>query len=120
MVKGIIMTILQEAKFSKEFIQYIEQHFPSDYQRMESSPFIENYLENPLLHLDAEERMIETIAQLIHLKNTYEEKHIPLSHLYKSIYDLSYRIDRKSTRLNSSHVAISYAVFCLKKKNTQK
>src|SRR5437660_5490281 len=26
-------------------------------------------------------------------------------------------IDRKSTRLNSSHVAISYAVFCLKKKN---
>src|SRR5690625_5742857 len=26
-------------------------------------------------------------------------------------------IDRKSTRLNSSHVAISYAVFCLKTKN---
>src|SRR5690625_3345810 len=28
-----------------------------------------------------------------------------------------YQQDRKSTRLNSSHVAISYAVFCLKKKN---
>src|SRR5690625_6025780 len=28
--------------------------------------------------------------------------------------------DRKSTRLNSSHVAISYAVFCLKKKTRQK
>src|SRR5439155_3901538 len=28
------------------------------------------------------------------------------------------RIDRKSTRLNSSHVASSYAVFCLKKKST--
>src|SRR5207253_6339341 len=27
-------------------------------------------------------------------------------------------LDRKSTRLNSSHVAISYAVFCLKKKKT--
>src|SRR5699024_11834918 len=27
--------------------------------------------------------------------------------------------DRKSTRLNSSHVSISYAVFCLKKKNQQ-
>src|SRR5688500_19466622 len=26
------------------------------------------------------------------------------------------RIDRKSTRLNSSHLVISYAVFCLKKK----
>src|SRR3712207_8768162 len=28
------------------------------------------------------------------------------------------RRDRKSTRLNSSHANISYAVFCLKKKNT--
>src|SRR5690606_42103424 len=28
------------------------------------------------------------------------------------------RLDRKSTRLNSSHVKTSYAVFCLKKKNT--
>src|SRR5439155_19442120 len=27
--------------------------------------------------------------------------------------------DRKSTRLNSSHVAISYAVFCLKKKKSE-
>src|SRR5439155_22279393 len=29
------------------------------------------------------------------------------------------RRDRKSTRLNSSHVAISYAVFCLKKKTNR-
>src|SRR3712207_8987716 len=28
------------------------------------------------------------------------------------------KADRKSTRLNSSHANISYAVFCLKKKNT--
>src|SRR5258708_20238121 len=28
-------------------------------------------------------------------------------------------LDRKSTRLNSSHQIISYAVFCLKKKNTR-
>src|SRR5690606_42009344 len=30
------------------------------------------------------------------------------------------QIDRKSTRLNSSHVKISYAVFCLKKKKNMK
>src|SRR5437870_10970882 len=30
--------------------------------------------------------------------------------------DVELLLDRKSTRLNSSHVAISYAVFCLKKK----
>src|SRR6266508_3147038 len=32
------------------------------------------------------------------------------------LVDEAQRADRKSTRLNSSHVAISYAVFCLKKK----
>src|SRR3989454_6570304 len=31
--------------------------------------------------------------------------------------DLRNLVDRKSTRLNSSHLVISYAVFCLKKKN---
>src|SRR5690625_623249 len=37
--------------------------------------------------------------------------------IWKQIQDTSLAEDRKSTRLNSSHVAISYAVFCLKKKN---
>src|SRR5690625_3886294 len=32
------------------------------------------------------------------------------------LLNLCQHLDRKSTRLNSSHVAISYAVFCLKKK----
>src|SRR2546426_8988871 len=31
----------------------------------------------------------------------------------------AYNVDRKSTRLNSSHLVISYAVFCLKKKKTE-
>src|SRR5690348_17788521 len=31
-----------------------------------------------------------------------------------------HHLDRKSTRLNSSHPSISYAVFCLKKKNKKK
>src|SRR5438874_9539279 len=34
--------------------------------------------------------------------------------------DTSVTQDRKSTRLNSSHVEISYAVFCLKKKKKKK
>src|SRR2546430_12129119 len=36
-------------------------------------------------------------------------------HVKAQIWDW---LDRKSTRLNSSHSQISYAVFCLKKKNT--
>src|SRR5699024_11789400 len=48
--------------------------------------------------------------------------------LYKDLYEVqeglqayTYKepvLDRKSTRLNSSHVSISYAVFCLKKKTS--
>src|SRR5690606_42072156 len=39
----------------------------------------------------------------------YLEHHVALHHA-------AHGVDRKSTRLNSSHVKISYAVFCLKKK----
>src|SRR5690606_40052768 len=45
-----------------------------------------------------------------------------ISHHYAGPGILNMKIiaDRKSTRLNSSHVKISYAVFCLKKKNNVK
>src|SRR5690625_6837106 len=39
--------------------------------------------------------------------------------LYREEISVMIDKDRKSTRLNSSHVAISYAVFCLKKKRNQ-
>src|SRR5690606_39626939 len=38
----------------------------------------------------------------------------------KTVIKISPSPDRKSTRLNSSHVKISYAVFCLKKKGADK
>src|SRR2546429_645670 len=38
--------------------------------------------------------------------------------LFNYYVNQAFRIDRKSTRLNSSHGYISYAVFCLKKKNS--
>src|SRR5690625_6515677 len=52
--------------------------------------------------------------------NTPDLKFETTPYLYASeieehYYGIKYR-DRKSIRLNSSHVAISYAVFCLKKK----
>src|SRR5258708_10854495 len=39
-----------------------------------------------------------------------------LAHAFRFQLDLDAMRDRKSTRLNSSHQIISYAVFCLKKK----
>src|SRR5688572_31832616 len=52
---------------------------------------------------------------------TASELYDILSFWYRSIVNVNddYR-DRKSTRLNSSHSQISYAVFCLKKKKTKK
>src|SRR5690625_4633577 len=66
------------------------------------------------------------------LRTAAEKRRI--EHLVAALWDLGLKVsqtvqtiaqslessqteDRKSTRLNSSHVAISYAVFCLKKKN---
>src|SRR5690606_40519331 len=47
------------------------------------------------------------------------DRHLDLDRDAAAIQRLAHRngLDRKSTRLNSSHVKISYAVFCLKKKN---
>src|SRR2546422_6307512 len=61
--------------------------------------------------------------------NGSDPRQIPLVHQYlppaslgklllrESTYEVIQGLDRKSTRLNSSHGYISYAVFCLKKKN---
>src|SRR5690242_21618587 len=51
-------------------------------------------------------------ACLISAQNKVEEE------LRLSVSDAGQVEDRKSTRLNSSHMSISYAVFCLKKKTT--
>src|SRR3989442_4675466 len=44
-----------------------------------------------------------------------KESHVPAD-IVIAVPDSGMPADRKSTRLNSSHVRISYAVFCLKKK----
>src|SRR2546422_3568972 len=44
---------------------------------------------------------------------------VPLEVPFEARRQIPSALDRKSTRLNSSHGYISYAVFCLKKKNTQ-
>src|SRR5699024_962112 len=52
-----------------------------------------------------------------------ERKRALIAPFYEEITETSFQLsllDRKSTRLNSSHVSISYAVFCLKKKKNNK
>src|SRR2546422_1953409 len=60
----------------------------------------------------------ELVAVLAHEIGHYKLKHV-LRSTVLSIVHLGVMLDRKSTRLNSSHGYISYAVFCLKKKKKQ-
>src|SRR5256885_12075956 len=48
-----------------------------------------------------------------------DHRHVEQQHQHAQLLERAYAVlaqDRKSTRLNSSHLVISYAVFCLKKK----
>lgn len=94
MDKDVIIDILKNAGFSHNLIHYLQNHFEEKVNMMVPCPYDEDFSENPLLHLNATERMTQSIAQLIHLKEVYLAKRIPIAHLYKSIYDLSYRIER--------------------------
>src|SRR5207248_9444688 len=61
-----------------------------------------------------------TGANMDNLETHDERKIIPGTcfSIEPGVYLPEFGIDRKSTRLNSSHRTISYAVFCLKKKTT--
>src|SRR5207253_8689156 len=52
--------------------------------------------------------------------NVKDDEKQDMIHELDAVVAHLYGLDRKSTRLNSSHVAISYAVFCLKKKKTRR
>src|SRR5690606_41252320 len=59
---------------------------------------------------------VKVLRWLIIAKNTFREVRRVLHPRAVLPVRLGKALDRKSTRLNSSHVKISYAVFCLKKK----
>src|SRR5688572_32757940 len=62
-------------------------------------PYTTLFRSDALFARDLGHRVHQLVIHILHLRLTSHE-------------------DRKSTRLNSSHSQISYAVFCLKKKNT--
>src|SRR5699024_11775149 len=72
--------------------------------------FVERYGDHPYLHSFPTRRSSDLLRFM----------RLRLSRIRKSVISpfsfLKHLQDRKSTRLNSSHVSISYAVFCLKKK----
>src|SRR6266508_5769861 len=69
-----------------------------------------------LVARDGTRPFLATDAQKVRLAMACEQAGLPMEGIALAIRAgrLSFALDRKSTRLNSSHVAISYAVFCLK------
>src|SRR5688572_31350157 len=64
----------------------------------------------------AEESIADKLLQALSRAGAYVAKPEEVDDIREYLFGL----DRKSTRLNSSHSQISYAVFCLKKKNKTK
>src|ERR1035438_477952 len=59
------------------------------------------------------------VVPFVPVKNTTMEECVKISEIFGERIAKELNVpDRKSTRLNSSHLGISYAVFCLKKKKT--
>src|SRR5256885_2965062 len=65
--------------------------------------------------------LVQKIGQLVeqHLRLAPESQTDALQTALRNQNPSHLAEDRKSTRLNSSHLVISYAVFCLKKKNNK-
>src|SRR5690625_6574378 len=92
-------------------LEKFEQH---DYVKVEYKSFL-LHAKDRVKSEESKQLLIETCnipvgkieEWLEQVTNQDSELNLPL--------EINHFIDRKSTRLNSSHVAISYAVFCLKK-----
>src|SRR5690625_6710914 len=88
--------------------------FAEPENEVENGPTPEAYQAVNLIRKRAELPALSQLDQNSFREAVWKEKWHELS------YENKTWLDRKSTRLNSSHVAISYAVFCLKKKTITK
>src|SRR5688572_33419691 len=70
--------------------------------------FLKSIMTSPIITLPSS----STVRQAIKVMRAHKIKHLPVTDSTNN----NDEGDRKSTRLNSSHSQISYAVFCLKKK----
>src|SRR3712207_6868639 len=86
--------------------QYILNHIPEESLRISCKQLNENAVNDGIS--TSKEKDIRTLLYFLTVKGYTRKKE-------DAVRNMEIR-DRKSTRLNSSHANISYAVFCLKKK----
>src|SRR5699024_6267758 len=128
---GMMQKSVEEMEDTALFYDYLEVQPPSTYLHIIDRELVHNDKQNTEVikkiiklgertdkkvvatsnahYIEAHEKMYGRILIASQKGNPLNRVHLP---------DTPYRTtrDRKSTRLNSSHVSISYAVFCLKKK----
>src|SRR5207253_9829027 len=79
-------------------------------------PLIERIRSEHRKHVIAHELLTQILDEDILWFDPEQQRLLARGTKLFALAEISGEGDRKSTRLNSSHVAISYAVFCLKKK----
>src|SRR5690625_5537700 len=93
----------------------------STYEPNESGYISQAYIENDVI--EGFDKVKNQVTELTNDANSIIgdiDDLVTIPEVDESIVMDDIQEDRKSTRLNSSHVAISYAVFCLKKKKKYK
>src|SRR5688500_6026058 len=85
----------------------------------------ELYLVKSLVHGSEVLWAFQQPGETLRLRDVMDRTGFPKGMCFRLLYTLRHcgfieKVDRKSTRLNSSHLVISYAVFCLKKKKQRR
>src|SRR5699024_12399556 len=106
----------------------LRAHSSLSLSRLPTPLFVSYRHHHPALHSFPTRRSSDldiTRVELVNDNTANQQLQETVTHVFHlaAIYDLAVprdiafnvNVDRKSTRLNSSHVSISYAVFCLKK-----
>src|SRR5437870_5586134 len=105
-VKNIVLPQMSSAELQESFAWHAEEHIPFDITDVTLDYHVTGTTDDAIHVLMAACKR-DKVANL--------KQAIQLAGKQPAVIE-----DRKSTRLNSSHVAISYAVFCLKKKKKKK
>src|SRR5690625_6705367 len=110
----IVLYYIKRYFDKREIVQKVYEFFPSTEQVVTSPTIKQNHWR---IAVTTDDRFYVGTVENGHIQLMDEFERVPLPDT--EIINIA-KTDRKSTRLNSSHVAISYAVFCLKKKIIKK
>src|SRR5574344_122976 len=109
--KEVDLQALYKTKYSEYFHIPIEEITSLD----NADTYFHTQVGSTRICVIAEAKLRDTDANLKSVPYMTKVLAQLVTYIHKFVYSAEDEVDRKSTRLNSSHQIISYAVFCLKK-----